>query len=58
MERGESINPYWVEWVIQTGGGRPWEFMIWIQRKWKEFEPNHELRNARHAEFEKWLKST
>lgn len=57
LNRGDKVNPYWVEWVRQTGGGAAWEFMIWIQRQWGIFEPEHSMRNLRHVEFREWLVS-
>lgn len=55
LDRGEPVNPYWVEWVRQTGGGYPWQFMLWLQARWSEFEPDRQLRSYRHQDFREWL---
>ena len=35
-----------------------WEFIIWIQERWREWDPKHGSRNhseTEHAEFDTWL---
>lgn len=57
LDRGERINPLWIEWVRQTGGGAPWEFMLWNMDRWNEFEPDHSKRPYKRIEYREWLVS-
>lgn len=36
-----NVNPYWSVWEAATGGGKPYEFMIWNQREWGLFDARH-----------------
>ncbi len=55
------INPRWIAWLRETGGGETWEYMLWISAKWREWErlngiTAHSSKSAaQHEAFDAWL---
>ena len=55
-----AINSRWVIWKAKTGETETYQFIIWIRRKWGEFNAAHPTKDfwispERHAQFDAWL---
>lgn len=55
MEQKKQLR--WRVWEHVTGGGKPYEYIAWINEKWREWGKKA-YSDADHAEFDAWLKAT
>lgn len=57
--RVREVNPYYAAYLAQEPQPTNWGFIIWISRRWREFEALHGMKpytgSYRRAEFEAWL---